>query len=443
MKTRASILIGLLWCVALLSLVVVGVLYTARMDLMIGKNYADKIQARYLALAGLEKAKALLYQNAQDRSRSRKNHSGEYYDAPGDFREITFGRGTYSVLRRGRADEGGGVIYGVADEESRLNLNTADADTLQRLPGLTPDMAAAILGWRGQGSADQENDYYLSLRPPSRPRLGPFPTVRELLMVRTLTPELVLGRDRHQNGLLVADDSGDSPPKYPENVAAEALGWAGLLTVDSAVKNVNAAGENRINIQTADAATLATLPGITPPIAAAIVAYRDKNHFSGIADLLNVTPPQNQGGGRNKRRPDISNDRPSGSPVVGADLFTSLADDITTSSAGPLAGVINVNTSGAEVLACLPGVTPELAAAIISYRRSAGFFDSIAGLLQVDGMTPDLFKGLAPLVTVRSETFRILAEGRVTSTGARQRLQEIVRINLDGVQTLSYREDDL
>ena len=129
--------------------------------------------------------------------------------------------------------------------------------------------------------------------------------------------------------------------------------------------------------------------------------------------------------------------------MVSPDLFASIADDITTSTAGSLAGVINVNTAGAEVLACLPGVTPELAAAIISYRRSAGFFDTPAGLLKVDGMTPELFKGLVSLVTVRSETFRILAEGRVTSTGARQRLQEIVRINLDGVKTLSYREDDL
>ena len=32
MKRRASILIGLLWCIALLSVVVVGALHTAQMD---------------------------------------------------------------------------------------------------------------------------------------------------------------------------------------------------------------------------------------------------------------------------------------------------------------------------------------------------------------------------------------------------------------------------
>jgi hypothetical protein len=46
-------------------------------------------------------------------------------------------------------------------------------------------------------------------------------------------------------------------------------------------------------------------------------------------------------------------------------------------------------------------------------------------------------------VTARSETFRILSEGRVTSSGARQRIQEIVHIGLHSLTTLSYREDDL
>jgi hypothetical protein len=44
-------------------------------------------------------------------------------------------------------------------------------------------------------------------------------------------------------------------------------------------------------------------------------------------------------------------------------------------------------------------------------------------------------------VTARSETFRILSEGVVTSSGARQRLEVVVRIVGDEFETLSYRED--
>ena len=447
MKNRASILVGLLWCLAILSLVVVGVLHTARMDLLTGKNFGDKIQARYLALAGIEKAEALLYQNAIDRSHSGKNHIGQLYNDPQDFREIALGRGTYSVLRRGRDDEGSGVIYGISDEESRLNVNTAGSDELTKIQGLGSDVATAISGWRSQGRTDAETDYYMALRPPYQPRGAPFETVRELLMVRGVTPDLLLGKDIHQSGLLDdLSDGANEPPKYQDTVSEDDLGWAGILTVDSSVKNVNAAGDDRVNIQSANETSLTTVNGITRDIARAIVAYRNQNRFQSIADLLDVTPPQNNGNGPNAR--NNSNSTPggsvsSGTRIIDENLLMQIADDLTATDDQTLPGAVNINTAGADVLVCLPGIDRDLAQKIISYRESSGFFASPAELLKVDGMTRDIFQQVVPLVTARSETFRILAEGRVKSTGVRQRVQVIARVNLDGVKTLSYREDDL
>ena len=119
-----------------------------------------------------------------------------------------------------------------------------------------------------------------------------------------------------------------------------------------------------------------------------------------------------------------------------------IADDLTAGSDSvDQPGAININTAGPEVLACLPGVTRELAQAIVSYRRSAGFFPNIAWLLKVDGMSRSIFKQLAPKVCARSETFRILSEGRVTSSGARKRIEAIVQMGPGEVQTLSWRED--
>ena len=455
-RNRASILVGLLWCLALLALVVVGVLHTARMDLLTGKNFGDKIQAHYLALAGIEKAKALLYQNAAERSHSRKNHTGEFYDNPQQFREVALGRGIYSVLRRARTDEGGGVLYGVADEESRLNVNTATAEALQKVQGLGADVASAILGWRGEGNSVAETEYYLSQQPAYRPRGGRLETIRELLMVRGVTSAALFGQDTHQNGLLEPEEEGnDRSPRYFSPVAAADLGWAGILTVDSVVKNVNAAGESRVNIQSADESSLSAVHGLTPEMARAIVAYRGQHQFQSIADLLEVTPPQNNNNdgnpnAGNRPNPNAGNNPPpdaggdaSGQKVISTELFADIADDLTVATDDDITGVINLNTAGVETLICLPGIDRNLAQAIISYRASSGFFDNIAGVLKVDGLTPEIFKQLAPLVTVRSETFRILGEGRVKSTGATQRIQAIVRVNLDGVKTLSYREDDL
>lgn len=474
-RKKASILVGLLWCLVILSLVVVGVLHTSRIDLMAQKNYGDRIQAHYLAVAGIERAKALLYQNAHDRSRSQKNHSGELYNSPDKFRDVDFYRGKYSVFRRGREDEGGGVIYGVSDEESRLNVNVATLDELTNLDGMTPDTAAAIVDWRGDGSTvtpgGANADYYLSLDPPYKPRHGAFETVRELLMVRDVTPDLLFDRDRHENGLL--PPAGDEDDSYAGNYVADTDGgWAGILTVCSSEKNVNAGGQDRVNIQTADESALAQVKGITPAIAHAIVTYRGQHQFQSIADLLDVIAPQqgqnqnqnqnsnsqssqdnsDQSGSDNQDNSNQSNSNSSsnsgssgsGQKVINQELFMDIADDVSTVDASQdLPGMININTAGLAVLDCLPGVDRQLAQAIISFRQSSGFFANTAELLKVNGMTQDIFKQVAPLVSARSETFRILSEGKVTSTGARQRIEAIVHVGLSDVSTLAYREDDL
>ena len=124
-------------------------------------------------------------------------------------------------------------------------------------------------------------------------------------------------------------------------------------------------------------------------------------------------------------------------------LFMDIADDVTTETSQSLPGAININTAGLDVLACLPGMTRELAQAVISQRQSGGFFANTGELLKVPDLTRDIFKQIAPLVTARSETFRILSEGKVNSTGARQRIEVIVHIGLNDISTLSWREDDL
>jgi DNA uptake protein ComE-like DNA-binding protein len=448
--TRASVLVGLLWCVALLSLVVISVLHTARMDLMVGKNSNDRIQARYLALAGIEKARALLYHNARERSRSGKNHSGELYNAPDQFRDVALGRGEFRVIRRAQPDEGNGIAYGVSDEESRININTVDAAILEKIEGLSPQIRAAILDWRDADNAASpggaESEYYLSLQPPRLPRNGPFQTMRELLMVRGVSPALLLGDDTRQNGLL--DPEWENPAG--SRITGASMGLAGMLTVDSSVRNVNAAGNERVNIQTADEAALTGVHGITPAIARAITAYRRQNRFQSIVDLLDVTRPQNN---PNQNRPqgnpppgqnnDPAANDDSGPRVIDENLLLDIADDVTTASEQDQDGLINVNTASQEVLACLPGMDRDLARAITSHRQSGGFFQNIAGLLKVPGMSPRLLKQLAPVICTRSETFRILGEGRVPSSGTHLRVQVVVRVGLNSITTLSYREDDL
>ncbi len=453
MRARASILVGLLWCLAIVSLVVIGFLHTARMDLILTKNYGDRIQARYLALAGIEKAKALLYQTARERSQNGNSHDGGLHNAPDQFRGVAFGRGRFEIFRRGRDDEGGGIIYGVSDEECRLNINTATAEELQQIQNMTPDVIGAITDWRDGDNVVSTNgaeaDFYLSLMPPYQPRNGPFQTIRELLMVRGVTRDLLLARDAHENGLTDAAQVAGTEIFLHNDVSDADLGWAGMMTTDSSVQNVNAAGDDRVNVQTADESSLTSVRGLSANIARAIVSYRGQNQLRSIADLLDVTAAQannlnltNSSGG-NRGRTQGAQNNASGPKVISQDLLMEIGDDITTDSGKNLTGAININTAGLNILTCLPGLDRQLAQAIISFRQSSGYFPNVAHLLKVSGMTVDIFKQIAPLVTTRSETFRILCEGKINSTGVRQRIEEIVHIGLNDVTTRSYREDDL
>ncbi len=456
---RGSLLVGLLWCMAVLSVVVIGVLHSAHLDLTVVKNHGDTIQAHYLALAGVEKAKALLYQDAAARKRSARNHSGELYDDATYFKDVRLGRGEFRVFRQGRRDEGGKLLYGISDEEGRLNINQASAEELGKLYGMRPETAAAILDWRDKDNnvtpGGAEADYYASLQPPYLPRNGPFQTTRELLMVS-------VGEDANGNGLLDAEED-DGKESYPPDNRDGILdaGWSGAVTVDSSAHNLNAAGEDRLDIQSADEKSLSAVRGISPDLAKAMVVYRGQNKFQSLADLLEVgavvqqnqssTQPQNRATAQPAPRgPRSSPNTPgqsgptlqaTGPKLVTEELLMEIADDLTVGSAEEQPGAVNINTASPEVLACLPGVSDELAQAIVSYRKSAGFFANTAWLLKVDGMTRDLFKQLAPRVCARSETFRILSEGKVTSTGARKRIQVIVRLGEGEVETLSYRED--
>jgi competence ComEA-like helix-hairpin-helix protein len=318
---------------------------------------------------------------------------------------------------------------------------------------MSADIAAAIIDWRNSGGSLTPGgagpDYYSSLQPPYLPRNAPFETVRELLMVRGVTADSLLGKDTHQNRFFdPGQDLSAADSRSGGSIADADDGWAGILTVDSQIKNVNAAGTDRVNVQTAGESELSSIRGITPAIASAIVAYRGRNQFQSIADLLDVTPAQNQNG----RQPgasdaqgsaDQSQGGSSGPTVIDEDLFQDIADDVTVDSDQDRSGIININTASVDVLCCLPGIDRPLAQAIVSFRQSNGYFASIAGLLKVSGMTRQVFKQVAPLVDARSETYRILSEGRVKSTGTRERLQVIVHIGLHDVGIVSYREDSL
>jgi len=433
---RGAILIGVLWCLVLLSLLVTVMLKSSKLDLRVTKNHSDSIEAHYAALAGIERVKALLHQEAQAARTSGATWVTRLRDAPEELRDVPLGRGVFRILRAGRDGEGpGGIVYGITDEESRFNLNTASAEDLKKVPGLTEPVAAAIADWIDDDHTltpeGAERESYLSRSPPYLPRNGPIESLLELLLVEGVRLDLVLG-------------------------------WSEWVTVHSAVRDVNARGKTRVSLQKATEAELAAVDGISSELARAIVAQRGRGRLESVVDLLEVTAPQrpnepppqpgvaegaSRGGAELVEAVGAATAAPgprggvSGQRLVSEQLLQQIADEVTTAEKLELEGAVNVNTADWRVLACLPGVTETLARAIVDYRSSSGSFANAAYLLNVPGMTREILKGLAPRVSTRSETFRILSEGYFSSTGARKRIEVIVRLGAYDFETLTWRED--
>ena len=94
-----------------------------------------------------------------------------------------------------------------------------------------------------------EAGYYENLPVPYKIRNGPLRTIRELLQVKGVTEDLLYGEDTNLNGQLDANEK-DRELSPPLDNGDEVLdqGWVAFLTCYSYEKNVDAAGNARINI---------------------------------------------------------------------------------------------------------------------------------------------------------------------------------------------------
>jgi type II secretory pathway component PulK len=119
---------------------------------------------------------------------------------------IQVGSGYFWVLQSD-PDSDQDYLFGITDEASKLNINSATAAQLQALPCvMQQNVADAINDWRkpaAQATADgAESNYYESLTEPYDCKNGPFETVEELLLVDGVTPQLLWGYDFNRNGIL-------------------------------------------------------------------------------------------------------------------------------------------------------------------------------------------------------------------------------------------------
>src|SRR5437763_670642 len=139
------------------------------------------------------------------------------------FAAVPVGDATFWLIGRGDDQNPPTTArFGLMDEASKLNLNTATTNMLLALPRMTPELAANIISWRSgdnNPSGGAESDTYLRLNPPYLCKNAPFETVDELRLVYGAYLDILYGEDVNLNGALDPNENdGDlTPPTDDQN----------------------------------------------------------------------------------------------------------------------------------------------------------------------------------------------------------------------------------
>jgi len=412
---KGAALILVLWAITVMAMLAGGLSFAIRQDLAISNLRGDRLVAHVLARAGVEQAIAAV----MDDPIAVDSLKDDWSDDPAAMEEVELTGGTFTVVH-GTANATPQAAYGAVDESSKLNVNAATKEQLMALPKMTDGIAAAIIDWRDADDDPQpegiEGSYYAGLAHPYKIRNAPLRTMRELLLVRGVTEELLFGEDTNGNGMLDDnEDDGETTPPNDNRDGRLDRGWFAYLTVYSYEFNRDGYGIKRLNIKTADESTLAQRLNLEGWAAKSIVKAREQKSFEHLVDLLDVK--RDTSGGQKAGTSEDINSRgedEKDQPVT-LTMFKQLVDRITLKDEELLAGRININTACREVIRMLPEVDDTLAAAIVERRDAVSSFASIGELLDVPGLSKEKFAKLESSVTVRSNVFRIFSGGQSAS----------------------------
>lgn len=174
------------------------------------------------------------------------------------------------------------------------------------------------------------------------------------------------------------------------------------------------AGPALIDVNIADPAELAQVPGVGPKMAEAIVAHRRANGpFKAVEELKGVRGVGPLTFEKVRHRFRVGDDVPAPAAEVTHTSFASPIAQHPPPAAIPARPVaaggkkiqpgeppINVNSASADELQRLPGVGPVMAGAIVA-ARAARPFESVNDLDRVKGIGPKTLDRLRPFVVVK------------------------------------------
>ena len=461
----------MIWAVAIAAAIVAGLQILSFRQAVLGSDAVARVQARWAARAGVETMIAIMEYHTE-------NPDPE--DALAlilDLEDHSYGTletGTYDIRHFLDGIESAGPL----DEHSKANVNLLSSTELMNIEDMTPDVVGAIVDWRDAnedaGMLGAEKTYYQNRGKSYEPRNASFRNFAELELVAGVWPESTRGEDWNLDGRLDPNED-DGEQTWPEDNHDGILdaGLSGLLTASSLTSPRAASGEDRLNLATATSEEVVERLGLTAPQASELLAYA-KTPNSRLEQLLVVplstlsqggaaaaggatggagaaTGGKGSGGSSTQGRTGRSSGGSSGATggvtqagpgnLDSASIGKVMNECTLKEFTRPEPGKMNVNTVSGRVLKEVFDMNPKLADSLLS-RRDAKVtgLTSLAAVLDIPGMTPQILSSLATKLDVQSFVFTITSRGRSITVGGESEMIVTVDRSTLPAQILMYRE---
>ena len=198
-RDKAFILISALWTLAFLTVLVLTLLAGVRQRVILFQRLEDRNRAQLAAEAGVKKSIAVLLDDMENSQfRLTPEAKARRMNNPGEFANISVGGLGVEVVHDVMEDKSGNfvTVWGLADEQAKVNLNTASSELIQALivevlgwgGAEAKGLAEAITDWRDYGRHESQgffsDDYYKNLEFPYGMKEQPFERPDELLLVK-------------------------------------------------------------------------------------------------------------------------------------------------------------------------------------------------------------------------------------------------------------------
>lgn len=421
-------LLATLVVLAILIALTASLAFAVRTESLLAAGEERRVQAQWLAESGLQRAVLQL-----------RDRPERYISLVAEADS-----GQPVVLHLDSTDEpelapqGEGFTVEGLDESARMDINEVPEQLLTKLLPQEPELVDAILDWRDTDDLPRaegaEADYYTTLQPPHAPRNGPVETVEELLLVKGITPARFFGA----TGLSPLADQSER-----EQVDPLLTPLAELFSVDTFEDNVDGAGQTRIDLTTATAQALLQAFGddLTEAEATSIANWAKESArgnagpttdpntglptapaspASGTPAMpeTNAPTPPGLDTGADSAEADPTPPGGAAKPVAGLlrvldrAKLQKIYDRLTMSSDQRVLGLVNLNTAAPEILAVLPGMDEATAQAVVQAREQTPF-ETVGDLLGLTEVTNEQFERVAPWLTTRGQTVKLVATGWV------------------------------